>query len=204
MKKQVIFIHGGETFDTYDEYIEYLKTTEFDPDKFKSKLWKDSLEEELGNDFQVIAPVMPSKYNSKYNEWKIWFEKTFPFLENNVILIGHSLGGIFLAKYLSENDFPKKISATYLIAAPFDDTDSEYSLADFALPLTLEKFEEQGGKIFIYQSEDDPVVPFADLEKYAKALPTAKIVVFKDKEHFMQEEFPELIQSILQLRKEGI
>jgi len=117
MKKQVIFIHGGETFDTYDEYIEYLKNTEFDPDKFKVKRWKDSLEENLGGGFQVIAPVMPSKYNSKYNEWEIWFKKTFPFLENDIVLIGHSLGGIFVAKYLSENKFPKKILATYLIAA---------------------------------------------------------------------------------------
>ncbi|GMQ95254.1 MAG: alpha/beta fold hydrolase [Patescibacteria group bacterium] len=201
MKKQIIFIHGGETFDTYDGYIGYLNTTEFDPDEFKPKRWKDSLGEDLGSDFQVIAPVMPSKYNSKYNEWKIWFEKTFPFLEDNVVLIGHSLGGIFVAKYLSENNFPKKISATYLIAAPFDNKDSECSLADFVLPQTLEKFEGQGGKIFIYQSKDDPVVPFVDLEKYAKSLPTAEMVVFKDKGHFIQEEFPELIQSILQLRK---
>ena len=199
MKKQVIFIHGGETFNTYDEYLEYLKNTEFDPDKSKVKRWKTSLEEDLGNDFQVIAPVMPNAFNSKYNEWKIYFEKIFPYLENNVVLIGHSLGGIFVAKYLSENTFPKKILATYLLAAPFDDKDSGYSLADFALPADLKKFEKQGGKIFIYQSEDDPIVPFVDLKKYAEALPAAEKVVFKDKEHFMQEEFPELIQDIKKL-----
>ncbi len=199
MKKQVIFIHGGETFDTYDNYVEFLESYELDIDKAKEKRWKESLGEDLGSEFQVISPIMPSAYNSKYKEWKIWFEKIFPFLEDDVVIIGHSLSGIFVAKYLAENDFPKKILATYLIAAPFDDKDSDYSLADFALPKDLDRFEKQSDKIFIYQSEDDPVVPFVDLEKYEEALPSAKKVVFKDRGHFMQEEFPELIQDIKSL-----
>ena len=65
---------------------------------------------------------MPLQENAKYNDWKIFFERYIPFLRNNVILIGASLGGIFLAKYLSENKFPKKILSTYLICPPFDNT----------------------------------------------------------------------------------
>ena len=199
MKKQIVLIHGGETFDTYDDYIKYLEECDFDPNKDEEKRWKHSFEEKLGSDFGVIAPTMPSKYNAKYKEWKIWFKKLFPYLEDNIVLIGHSLGGIFLAKYLSENDFPKKIVATYLIAAPYDAEDSDYSMADFVLSDTLEKFEEQGGKIFIYHSKDDPVVPFIDLEKDAKELPSAEKVIFEDKRHFMEEEFTELIESIQHL-----
>jgi len=199
MKKQVIFIHGGEVFDTYDDFIEALKSWTFDPEKEKKKRWKDSLEERFGDGFIVYAPIMPNKYNAKYKEWKIWFEKIFPYLEDEVVIIGHSLGGIFVSKYLSENTFPKKISATYLVAAPYDDKDSEYSLADFVLGDSLKKIEEQCEKIFIYYSEDDPIVPFVDFEKYSKALPNATPVVFKDKNHFMQEEFPELISSIKEL-----
>ena len=115
MKKQVVFIHGGETFDTYDDYIKYLEECDFNPDKDKEKRWKHSLGEKLGSDFNVIAPLMPCKYNSKYNEWIIWFEKLFPYLKDTVVLVGHSLGGIFLAKYLSENGFPKKWSITRLL-----------------------------------------------------------------------------------------
>ena len=199
MKRQVIFIHGGETFDEYEDYIEYLNRYEFNPAKEKDKRWKDSLGERLGDGFEVMAPAMPSKYNAKYREWKIWFEKTFPYIHDGVILVGHSLGGIFLAKYLSENNFPTKICATYLIAAPYDSDNSEYSLADFILPDSLKKFEEQGGTIFIFHSEDDPIVPFVDLEKYLRALPSAVKVAFKDKNHFMDEEFQELIDSIKNL-----
>ena len=198
MKKQVIFIHGGETFDTYDDYVKFLKEFEFDPYK-KVKKWKDSLGEKLGEDFEIIAPLMPSSYNAKYLEWKIWFEKVIPYIKDNVVIIGHSLGGIFVAKYLSENVFPKKILATYLIAPPYDDKDSEYSLADFVLPDTLEKFEKQSEKIFLFQSKDDTLVTFVNAEKYAKALPKAKKIIFKDRGHFLQEEFPELIESIKNL-----
>ncbi len=199
MKKQVIFIHGGETFETYDDYLEYLRNCEFNPCEEKVKKWKESLSEKLGEDFEVITPLMPSSYNAKYLEWKIWFEKVIPYIEDNVVIVGHSLGGIFVAKYLSENDFPKKILATYLIASPYDDKDSEYSLADFVLLRTLGKFEKQSGKIFIYQSQDDTLVTFVNAEKYAKDLPKAIKVIFEDRGHFLQEEFPELIESIKNL-----
>ena len=170
----------------------------------RNKRWRYSLEKELGQGFEVIAPTMPNKQNSKYKEWKIWFEKILPYINNNVVLIGHSLGGIFLAKYLSENDFPKKILATYLIAAPYDEKDCQkndagYSLDDFALPDSLKRFGGQGGRIYLYHSKDDPVVPFTEVEKYAKALPNAKKEIFKEKGHFMQEEFPELVDSMGQL-----
>jgi len=201
MKKQIIVIHGGEIFDTYEEYVKFLKNYELDFDKLKVKGWKETLSERLGEEFDVISPKMPNSLNAKYSEWKIWFEKFPPFLEDTVVLVGHSLGGIFLAKYLSENTFPKKILATFLVAAPYDDKDSEYFLNDFVLPKSLEKFRNQGGEIFIYHSEDDPIVPFADVEKYIKDLPEAKTILFKDREHFKQEEFPELIDSIKNLYK---
>jgi len=139
---------------------------------------------------------MPNKTNARYKEWKLWFERVIPFIKKDVILIGHSLGGIFLAKYLSENTFPVKIKATILVAAPFDDEDSGESLSDFKLPPSLKKFSEQSGKIYLIQSKDDPVVLFGELEKYKQALPEAKTLTFKDREHFNQEAFPELIQLI--------
>ncbi|KKT58327.1 MAG: hypothetical protein UW53_C0035G0009 [Candidatus Giovannonibacteria bacterium GW2011_GWA1_44_25] len=114
MKQQIVFIHGGETHDTYEQYVEYLKRSEFDPKKESQKRWKHSLAENLGDGYEILMPQMPSKHNAKYNEWKIWFEKVTPFIKENAIFIGHSLGGIFLTKYLSENKFSKTIKATKL------------------------------------------------------------------------------------------
>ncbi len=196
MKKQIIVIHGGDTFETYEEYISSLKSFKIDFEKMMSEGWKDTLGKKLGKEFEVVLPKMPNSFNAKYLEWKIWFEKIAPFFESKVVLIGHSLGGIFLVKYLSENKFPKRILATFLVAAPYDDKDSDYSLADFALKKDLRLLQNQSEKLFVYQSQDDDVVPFLDFGKYKKALLNASFREFNNKGHFRQENFPEIIQEI--------
>ena len=199
MKKQVLVIHGGDTFKTYDEYLDFLNSYEINFEKLKVKGWKDNLRNDLGDEFEVVQPKMPNDYNAKYQEWKIWLEKLIPYLQDNLILVGHSLGGIFIAKYLSENDFPRTIQATFLIAPPYDDRDSEYSLCDFNLTNNLERLSEQGGRIYLYQSSDDTIVPPIDAEKYKKDLPSATARVFDNRGHFDQPIIPELIDDIKNL-----
>ena len=199
MKKQVILIHGGSTFDTYKDYLAFLNGLKIDLKRYRRTKWSDSLRQDLGSRFDVLLPKMPNPMNAKYDEWKTLFKKIASLLDNNVILIGHSLGAIFLVKYLSENNFPKKILATLLVSPPYDDEGMEESLADFILPKNLSKFNKQGSKIFIYQSKDDKVVPHSHLEKYKKALPNAIIREFKKRGHFNQPKFPELIKDIKEL-----
>lgn len=195
MKKQILAIHGGDAFATYEEYLANLKAKEIDIQNPFYSDWKRNLAGVLGEEYQVILPRMPNAQNAKYEEWKIWFEKHIPFLEDGVMLIGHSMGGIFLAKYLSENDFPRKISATFLVAAPFDDEWARKTV-EFMLPQSLTKFEAQGGQIFLYHSKDDPVVDFGELAKYQAAIPNAKAHIFEDRQHFNQESFPEIVDAI--------
>jgi len=199
MKKQVILIHGGSIFDTYKDYLMFLKNLKIDLDRYRRTKWSDSLRKELGSRFDVLLPKMPNLMNAKYDEWKILFRKIAPLLDNNVILIGHSLGAIFLAKYLSENKFPKRILATLLISPPYYDKDMGKPLNGFILPKNLDRLNRQGGKIFIYQSKDDLIVPYSHFKKYKKALPNAIIREFKKRGHFDQPTFPELIKDIMSL-----
>ena len=204
MKKQVVVIHGGKTFDSYEDYINSLKNRDVNIEKFIFKIdWRDSLRNELGDSFEIIQPKMPNGSNAQYVEWKIWFERLLPFLNDGVILIGHSLGGIFLAKYLSENYFHRQIQATILIATPFDVSDMRESLGLFRLPVSLEKFEKQGGEIILFNSKDDDVVPFSNCLKYQKALPSAQIKILENRQHFNQKEFPELVEFIRSASGEG-
>ncbi len=199
-KKQVVVIHGGTSFKTYKDYISRLKSREINIEKLRSrKDWKDTLTTELGEDYEVLMPRMPNGANAKYVEWEIWFNRIAEVLNNDLILIGHSLGGIFLAKYFSKNIFPKTVKAVILLAAPYDDTDDVErgeSLADFLLPASLEKFSKQVNKIYLIHSKDDPVVQFTQLAKYQQSLPKAEAVIFENREHFNQETFPEIIKII--------
>ena len=198
MKKQVVVIHGGDTFDTYEQALDYIKNFQIDFERYRTDKpgWKKNLRQALGDDFEIILPSMPNSLNAKFEEWKIWFEKLFPFLNEEVILAGHSLGGIFLAKYLSEHKFPKKIKAVMLVAAVFDYDTGRSSLASFTLP---SKLDLQTDKIILYHSKDDPIVPFSALEKYKQEFPNAVVRIFEGRGHFNQEQFPEIVEDIKNL-----
>lgn len=71
MKKQVLFVHGGNAYDTYEDFIAELQTFSVDPYTTEKKKWRMSLKEDLGSGFEVLLPEMPNKQNAKYGEWKV-------------------------------------------------------------------------------------------------------------------------------------
>lgn len=190
-------VHGGMTFRNQRDYLDYLKNREIKLDK-KPKWAEDYIDKELGKKFQIIKPRFPLQENAKYSDWKIWFERFIPFLNNNIILIGGSLGGIFLAKYLSENKFPKKILSVYMICPPYDNTCSQEDLVGgFKLKSDLSLIEKNCKDVTLMFSADDDVVPVAHAEKYRNKLKNSKIVIYKSKNgHFRISKFPEIIKMI--------
>jgi predicted alpha/beta hydrolase family esterase len=204
-KHQILLIHGGAAYRNYKDYIASLKSDELDEavlGRNKKKDWKDTLGQKLGRNYDVIYPEMPNWMNAKYFEWKIWFEKLSVFFKEPVVFIGHSLGGIFLARYLGENISAKQVKAVFLIAAPYARGNKRDSLGDFITPADLSKITDQSKEVFIYHSEDDPVVPFkGNFDNYVSALPKARGVILKHKKHFNQSVFPELVESIRNLYK---
>ena len=90
---------------------------------------------------------------------------------------------------------PKKASAVLLVAPPYDEGGNE-DLIDFVPPKNLNLMKAQAGDIIFYYSKDDPVVSFAESDKYRIALPDAIMRVFNDRGHFLGEQFPELLKDI--------
>lgn len=199
MKKQIIVIHGGSTFDSYESYLDDLKALVIDPKRLKSKSWREFLQTDLGSDFDVICLTMPNKNNAKYIEWKILFDKVLPFLSKDLIFLGHSLGGIFLVKYLSENILENKIKGLFLVAPPFSKETFKDSLADFILSADFDKLQKQVRIIRIYQSKDDPIVSFDNAQKYNDVLKNSNLITFENRGHFNQEKFPEIVDDIKRL-----
>ncbi len=195
MKQQVVVIHGGDSYATYDEFLTNLVKTAVSLEWLHLEGWKSGLTHALGDAYEIIKPSMPNPLYAHYREWKIWFEKYLPFLQPDVILIGHSLGGSFLAKYLSEETFPVSVKATFLVAPPFD-RDGERTLVEFDQTTTLDGLRAQGGTLFLYHSEDDTIVGIAEHDKYKALLPLAHARRFTDRGHFNQAEFPELVEDV--------
>jgi predicted alpha/beta hydrolase family esterase len=205
MTQQVVYIHGGTTYATYDQYLAQLQTARVTIDALRPMIdWKLRLQETLGGDFVVYAPRMPNTSNAQYDEWSTWFTKVLAAFSDNIILIGHSLGGVFLVTYLSLHASPIRVRATFLVASPHTDTPEE-PLISFALPTQCEGFMEQAGAVYVYHSIDDPVVPYNDAVLYAKRFPHATLRTLDGYGHFNTATFPEIVEDITAIaRSEGV
>ncbi|HEY4519706.1 MAG TPA: alpha/beta hydrolase [Candidatus Paceibacterota bacterium] len=189
--QQVLYIHGGDVFETREELLQFLKDRKLDdPTVEPQKMWGKRLGEDLGNNFQVIAPSMPNKWNATYEEWSIWMEKHVPYLKNDCIIIGCSLGANFIAKYLAEHELPIRIASLHLVAGCFG-APNGFSLDEAPLGRLCAI-----PSITIYHSSDDTVVPVKDAEKYVAQIPCATLVLLNGRGHFLQKEFPELLERL--------
>lgn len=140
---------------------------------------------------------MPNKQNAQYDEWKMLFEKIIALMDEDIILVGYSLGGTFLAKYLSENTIGKRVKKVLLLGTPFDNEDMDQEpLCSFYRNGDLQNLQRQAGELFFYHSDDDFAVPFSHLLKYKEALPQARYREMKGHNHFIQESVPELVEGI--------
>ncbi len=198
-KQQVLFIEGWDSKSNFKNFNDCLNKLEYDPYKIKPKKWKNCLAVDLWEDFFLLNPNMPNRDFADYDERKIMFEKTFSYLEDDIILVWHSMWWTFLTKYLEENNFPVKIKKIIIISGAFKDIpwDVIWNFNFNKRLLNLKKYEKD---IIFYQSKDDFVVPFSDLEDYMKIFIDSEYNIFENRWHFVDEIFPELIEKIKSLK----
>ncbi len=158
-----------------------------------------ALKEQLGNNYDVHFPKMPNEKNPQYHAWVHKIEEELQNLSGPVILLGHSLGGSVLLKYLSEQAVLQHIQALFLVSAPFwgvpDWEVDQFTLADnftYKLPNVISSF--------IYHSCDDPFVPFLHHKRYKDLLATATVRTFNNAGHEMVKAVPTLIKDISSLK----
>lgn len=196
MKPQIIHIHGGDSFDSDEEFLVALRARDYDPYAPEVGKWKNWIKESTTETHDFIAPQMPNALNARYEAWVIWFEKLVPYLRPDVILIGYSLGGGFLLRYLSENKLPVNVKQLHLVAPVVDDCDCP-GVGGFKIDLaTWTGFASTITTVHLYHSSDDPLVPLHHSERFAIAYPSAQLHIFTDRNHFFQPEFPELLAEI--------
>lgn len=189
MKKTVVLIEGGTTFETYDDYISFLSSIPVSVEYLEKQTWRDSLQSDLGDNFQVVRLQMPNKINAKYEEWKIYFHRYLEVLGEDLILIGHSLGATFLVKFLTEETIKNKRSRVILVAAPFGEIKLGPSLGDFI----FEKEASSDLKITLFASDNDKLIANDDVVKYQKMIKNLETKTLSDRGHFSQKDFPELV-----------
>ena len=194
--KQILVIHGGTSFSSYKAYRKYLDEKEINYEKLiHPRRWKEDIADKI-SEAEVIYPSMPNYLNAVYDEWVIYFEKLLPFFKDDVQIVGHSLGAMFLAKYLSAKPLERPAKRLLLVAGGYDDESNE-DLGSFKVR-SAHNVSQSAEEVHLFHSKDDPVVPFTELSKFQADLPYAISHVFEDKGHFLDPTFPELIEVLKQ------
>jgi len=129
-----------------------------------------SLQNALGSEYDVRYPPMPGESNPDLRTWKAKIADELEALNGNVILVGHSLGGAALLKYLAEENIQKQIAGLFLLAAPSWDEEN-WNFDDLRLPDDLETRLSAIPRIFLYHNRDDQIAPFRHLSLHAARIP---------------------------------
>src|SRR5215211_804238 len=85
----------------------------------EDRLLADSLQRELGTDYEVQCPQMPDEENAAYPAWKAEIEARLAAMTGPVALVGHSIGASVLLKYLCDQRPPRQVKGLFLIATPY-------------------------------------------------------------------------------------
>ncbi|MCU0678620.1 MAG: alpha/beta hydrolase [Candidatus Pacebacteria bacterium] len=192
-KPQVIFIHGGDAFRDAEKLYAILRQRSFNPYDQKKK-WQEELFRNIESTHECHRLEMPNKWWADYEAWKIWFEKMVPYLRDGVVFVGHSLGGSFLFRYLTENKLPVTVGQLHLVAPvilPAEDCEGFYidleNWSGFSTNITA---------VHLWHSEDDFIVPITHSETVVNLFRAAVLHRFTDRFHFIGETFPEIETAI--------
>lgn len=192
MKPQIIHIHGGDAFAVKEDLYAMLRRRPFDLYVPARLSWQKSLFANNAETHDCFRLEMPNSSWADYTAWSIWFEKIIPQLRDGVILIGHSLGGGFLLRYLTENKLPVKVGQLHLVSAVVDDNDCP-GVGEFKIDVAhWSGFLSDIRAVHLWHSTDDWAVPIHHSERLHEKLPSAHLHLFNDRGHFLTETFPEL------------
>lgn len=184
--KTAIILHGMPDKEEYD--ASPMQT---------EKHWVPWLKEQLREKgITAHTPEMPVPYKPTYASWKQVFEQ-FEINEETV-LVGHSLGAGFLVRWLSENKV--KVGKVMLVA-PWMDPDNDHCPEFFDCKIDP-KIAERTAGLHIFISDDDESEMYTTVKNIQAAVPNLVLHKFTNKGHFTLEdmgtsEFPELLEVIL-------
>lgn len=179
-KHNIILIHGYEG-NPENHWFPYIK---------------ENLEK---HGVEVFAPQMPIEHTVEawLESAKEWKDK----INENTILIGHSVGVAFLLQLFSH--FEITTTQTIFVAGagkPFsieggDKTEEEECNA-FTKDIGWKKVKKNAGKIAIFASTNDPDAPVEVTAHLSSTLQSPANYI-EGRGHFIVETFPELLEYLL-------
>ena len=120
--------------------------------------WLKKELESLGN--EVIVPKFPTPLDQSLESWLRVFSSYESKVNEETVMVGHSLGAAFILNYLEKTS--KKIKAAYLVApfhkllgVEYDEINKTFLDKEFG----WEKIKSSCNKFFVFASDNDKYIP---------------------------------------------
>src|SRR6185437_15891306 len=155
-------------------------------------------------EFEVLVPEMPDTEEPKLNKWLPHLEEVIGEPDEELVLIGHSLGCAAVMRYLETLPEDKKVRKVILVAAFTDQIGFKELESFFKKPFNFEKIKAKSLEGFVVlQSDNDPFVS----EQYGNRLEEelgAVLLIKEDAEHMSGPlleddsciELPEVVEEV--------
>lgn len=186
--KNAILLHG---FQDREEYYNSNMPSA------SNAHWFPWLQKELLiNEIKVDTPEVFRNYEMKYSAWVEEIERFT--INRESTLIGHSMGGGFWVRYLSEH--PEIYVDKVILVAPWLNLNHEAD-TDFFDFIIDSSIVERASVFIIFASDNDAEEVQNSVNYLIKKLPNAKVRIFHEYGHFTRRtlkdnKFPELLEVI--------
>ena len=142
------------------------------------------------------TPEIPHPYNPNYDVWKHEFERYE--ITPETILVGHSCGGGFLIRWLSEHQSVKV--GKVLLVAPWLDPDREATTDFFEFKIDAQ-LADRTERLTIFNSDNDFDSIHKSVQTLRGTIIGSEYREFHQYGHFCKEdlksdEFPELLEAL--------
>lgn len=189
----VIVLHGkNDQWENYDPSFPLISESDWYSWLTKQLLMKD---------VEVHKPSVYRAFEATYEDWRTEVER-YPINEET-ICVGHSCGGGFWLRWLSENK-DRKLKKLVLVAPWFDPL--KFMPENFGFDLfEFERDPDLLSRVqdcVVFNSDDDQESVQLTIEEIREVWPAMEIREFHNYGHFCErhlgsKEFPELLNEVL-------
>jgi predicted alpha/beta hydrolase family esterase len=180
MTTQLLFVQGGGGENVHDAWDNKLV---------------ESLERDLGPDYEIRYPRMPDEDDPKFARWKVALRKELDKLDDRAVLVGHSIGATILVHSLAEVPPERPPAGIFLVSMPFVGKEGWPSDEIQPKPDLGVKLPRQS-PVYLYQGSADETVPAKHAELNAKAIPQAVVRKLVGRDHQLDNDMSEVAADI--------
>lgn len=194
--KNAILLHGWNTLAEFNDPAKPTASNDH---------WFPWLTKQLQlHGYKVDVPEMPQHTDTTYEAWLHEFERFD--ITSDTLLVGYSLGGGFLVRYLSEHDTHV---GRVILAAPWmgltadGSRDETFSPGFFDFEIDRKLSTKTKGLTILY-SDDDFDIIHQSIACLRHKLDDVEYIELQDKGHFTRdslgtEVFPELLELCIKV-----